>query len=343
LFALTLWIYGTAYVVTPLFLALVALSFRWYRPEAWRPVLEALAAFFFVALPIIVFVLINQLGLPSLRTSAFSIPRLTVARYQTQSTFFSDDPLHAIRRNVHDLWHLLVSGDDGLIWNAVPGFGYLYFFGFGLSVLGIIVTLTRRGWWRSDVHFFFAAWLAAALMLSVFALAEININRVNILFVPLIFFAAVAIRELAVSRAALAGVVAFFCLLFVQFAHSYFGSYRAAVAPAFHARLGDAISEVSRSTTGPVCITALAAAPYVYVLFYRKIDPNVFLRSVRYVNPGAEFQEVASFGRYTFGLDRCKRDRVQGYVLREDEQQRVNRRRFSLEHFGRWIVALRRL
>jgi hypothetical protein len=64
-FALTLWIYGTAYVVTPLFLALVALSFRWYRPEAWRPVLEALAAFFFVALPIIVFVLINQLGLPS--------------------------------------------------------------------------------------------------------------------------------------------------------------------------------------------------------------------------------------------------------------------------------------
>jgi hypothetical protein len=63
-------------------------------------------------------------------------------------------------------------------------------------------------------------------MLSVFALAEININRVNILFVPLIFFAAVAIRELAVSRAALAGVVAFFCLLFAQFAHSYFGSYR---------------------------------------------------------------------------------------------------------------------
>jgi hypothetical protein len=60
------------------------------------------------------------------------------------------------------------------------------------------------------------------------------------------------------------------------------------------------------------------------------------------VNPGAEFQEVASFGRYTFGLDRCKRDRVQGYVLREDEQQRVNRRRFSLEHFAGWVVALRR-
>jgi hypothetical protein len=39
-FALTLWIYGTAYVVTPLFLALVALSFRWYRPEAWRPAIR---------------------------------------------------------------------------------------------------------------------------------------------------------------------------------------------------------------------------------------------------------------------------------------------------------------
>jgi hypothetical protein len=259
---------------------LVALSFRWNRPKTWRPVVEALVVFVLVALPIVDFVLINQLGLPSLRTAAFSIPRLTVARYQTQSTFFSDDPLHSIRANVHDLWHLLISGDDGQIWNAIPGFGYLYFFGFGLSVLGVIVTLGRRAWWRSEVHFVFMAWLAAALVLSVFALSGLDINRVNILFIPSIYFAAVAVRELAVSRAVLVGVAAFFCLLFAQFAHSYFGSYRAAAAPAFNAQLGDAINEVSRATTGPVCITAHANVPYIYVLFYKEAIPtSSFVRS----------------------------------------------------------------
>ena len=118
-------------------------------------------------------------------------------------------------------------------------------------------------------------------MLSVFALAEININRVNIFFVPLIFFAAVAIRELATSRAAWREWLRSSPCCSLSSRTRASAQYRAAAAPAFHARLGDPINEVSRSTIGPVCVTALAAAPYVYALFDRKIDPNVLLRSVR--------------------------------------------------------------
>jgi hypothetical protein len=61
------------------------------------------------------------------------------------------------------------------------------------------------------------------------------------------------------------------------------------------------------------------------------------------VNPGSEFQWARSFGRYTFGLRRCKRGHVQGYVLREDELGRMDTRGLSLKHVGRWIVAVRRM
>jgi 4-amino-4-deoxy-L-arabinose transferase-like glycosyltransferase len=341
-FALTLWTYGTAYVVTPLFLALAAVSLYRWRPRKWRPVLEGAGVFLLTAVPIALFFVINQFRLEPLRASVFSIPRLTIPRYQTRSTFFSDHPLAAIRQNVEDLWRLLVSGDDGLIWNAIPGYGYLYFLGFGLSALGIAVTLARGQWWKSEVHYFFAAWLSAALFLSLFALEEININRITILFVPLIFFAAVAVRELAVSRGALAAILVFFVLLLAQFAHSYFGWYRTATEPVFGAGFGAAVDKLARSTSGPVCITTQINEPYIYVLFYRKLDPHVFVRSVRYVNPGAEFQQVASFGRYTFGLRRCDRARVQGYVLAPAEEGLVDRERFTLERLGRWVVALRR-
>lgn len=304
--------------------------------------LEGAGVFLVTAVPIALFLLINQLRLEPLRASVFSIPRLTIPRYQTRSTFFSDHPLAAIKQNVDDLWHLLVSGEDELIWNAIPGYGYLYFFGFGLSALGIAVTFARRQWWTSDVHYFFAAWLSAALVLSLLALEEINVNRINSLFIPLIFFAAVAVRELVVSRGALVGVSAFFVLLLAQFAHSYFGWYRTAAAPAFNAGFGDAIDTVARSTSGPVCITAQVNEPYIYVLFYRKLDPHAFIGSVRYVNPGAEFQQVASFGRYTFGLRRCDRNVAQGYVLGPGEEGLVDRKRFTLERLGRYAVALRR-
>jgi 4-amino-4-deoxy-L-arabinose transferase-like glycosyltransferase len=341
-FALTLWTYGTSYVVTPLFLALVALSFFWHRRPAWKPAIAAAAVFFVIALPIIAFVIINQLGLPSLRTAGFSIPRLTIPRYQSSSTFFSEDPITFIQTNIRDLWHVLTKGDDGLLSNSISGFGYLYFVGFPLTCLGIIVTLAAKAWWRSQVHFFFVAWLVAALVLSVFALDVVNINRINILFIPMIFFAAVAIRELVRSRPVLIGMVVFFCLLFGHFTRTYFSWYRVAAEPTFQTSLGDAINEASRSTAGPLCITNRVAEPYIYVLFYRKIDPNLFVRSVRYVNPGAAFQQVASFGRYTFGLQRCDHDRVQGYVVVEDEQHRIDRHHFSFERFGSYVVARRR-
>lgn len=41
--------------------------------------------------------------------------------------------------------------------------------------------------------------------------------------------------------------------------------------------------------------------PYIFVLFYERINPHDFLESVVYVNPGAAFQQVSAFGRYRFG------------------------------------------
>lgn len=43
------------------------------------------------------------------------------------------------------------------------------------------------------------------------------------------------------------------------------------------------------------------------------------IATVRYENPGAEFQNVRSFGRYVFGREHCDRASTQAYVLRDGE------------------------
>ena len=341
-FGLTLWAYGTAYVVTPLFLALVAAGFLSQRRRNWSRVAQAGGIFSLVSLPIALFVIVNQFQLSSIRTPILSIPRLTVPRWQSRSTLFGDLTLAQLGDNAHALWHLLLTGDDGLIWNAIPGFGYLYVFGFPLALLGVLVAVTRKRWWTSRVDFLFTAWLCSGVVLAVAFLEEININRVNVVFLPLIFFAAVGIRAIATSRSMLIAVIAFHCILFVRFADNYFVSYRTQEARAFNASFGEAINEAARSTSGHVCITTLVPEPYVFVLYYRKVDPHEFVRSVRYVNPGAEFQAVSAFGRYTFGLERCEPRLIQAYVADKDEKQRIDESRFSLKTFGRYIVAHRR-
>ena len=354
-FALTLYEYAPAYLFTPVFLILASLFFVRNRPPSWKPFVQAGVLLGVLALPIMLTVAVNQFKLGSIDTPLLSMPRLPSApRYQTVSTLFRGNGATSIADNLHAFWRLLKTGNDGLIWNAIPGYAYLYRFGLPLAGLGLAVTLARRRFWTSEIEFFFLAWLAAGVLLA--AAETININRVNLVFIPIIFFAAVGIRAItvgvrafavsratAVSRALLVAIVAYYCISFAHFTRAYFGvSYRAQIGDAFFAHFGDAINKAASTTTGPLCITDHVNEPYVFVLFYRKIDPHLFARTVQYENPGAEFQNVATFDRYTFGLDRCDPARTQAYVADQDEAGQIDRARFSTQQIGRYVVGLRR-
>jgi 4-amino-4-deoxy-L-arabinose transferase-like glycosyltransferase len=340
-FALTLYSYGTAYLATPLFLVLASLSYLWYRPRSWKPVAQGGVIFCVLALPIALDLVVNQFKLSSIKTPVLSMPRLpSQPRYQTISTLFGGGGPNALWHNVRDFWHVLRSGNDGLIWNAVPGFGYVFAVSLGLAALGLVVLLSRRRFWLLHTQFLLLAWLAAAVVLG--ASEEVNVNRINLVFLPLIFFTAVGIRALAASRVLLAAIIAFYCFAFVSFTHKYFGSYRAQASAAFYPSFGKAIDTASSATSGPLCITGRVNQPYIFVLFYRRIDPHVFEHTVTYENPGAEFQNVSSFDRYTFGLDRCDPATTQGYVADQEEAGQINRAHFSTEQIGRYVVGLRR-
>jgi len=341
-FALTLYSYATAYLATPLFLVLVGLGFFiWYRPRSWKGVAVAGGVFCVLALPIGLYLVVNQFKLSAIETPFFSIPRLSgVPRYQSISTLVGGNGPGALWTNVRAFWHLLVSGNDGLIWNAVPGFPYLYRFGLVFVGLGLAVTLGRKRFSLSETEFLFVAWLVAGV--AVAASETVNINRINVIFLPLIYFAAVGIRALASSRLLMAIVIAYYCVSFGQFADRYFGTYRAEASTAFFDHFGDAVDTAASATSGPICITERVNEPYIFVLFYRKTDPHVFTETVTYENPGAEFENVASFDRFTFGLNRCDPTSTQGYVADQDEASQIDQARFSTQQIGRYIVGLRR-
>jgi len=355
-FALTLYEYAPAYLFTPVFLVFASLFFLRNRPASWRPFVAAGALLGVLALPIVLTVAVNQFKLGSIETPLLSIPRLpSTPRYQTISTLFGGSGATGVAGNLHAFWRVLVSGNDGLIWNAIPGYGYLYRAALPLAVLGLVATLARRRFWTSEVEFFFLAWLAAGVVLA--AAEPININRINVVFIPIIFFAAAGIRSIAfqivpfavgsrpitVARVVLGAFVAYYLISFAYFSHAYFGAfYRAQIGEAFFAHFGDAINRAANATTGPLCITDHVNEPYIFVLFYRKLDPHLFEQTVQYENPGAEFQDVATFDRYTFGLDRCNPATTRGYVTDEGEAGQIDRGHFSTQQIGRYVVALRR-
>src|SRR5207244_11495089 len=99
------------------------------------------------------------------------------------------------------------------------------------------------------------------------------------------------------------------CLVILSafFARTYFTPQRDRIAVDFFDRLIPALAYARSKTTqhGQICVTGQVNMPQIYTLFSDHNDPREYLRSVKYVDPSVPFRLVASYGRYTFGLQRC--------------------------------------
>jgi 4-amino-4-deoxy-L-arabinose transferase-like glycosyltransferase len=338
-FALCLYAYGTAYFAVPVFVFLASVYLLWTRGIAWRVFGVAVALFALVATPIVAVIWANQQHVDSFRLAGIGIPRMpTVARYQVISTLFGHHALDHCLDNLKVLWNLLVKQDDGLAWNTIAGYGIVYPFGVALALVGLLADL--HGPWRKrrfEPRALMLLWLVVAVALA--AVEESNINRINLLWLPLIYFAAVGLRTVGRNRMLVIGLVAVHLLLFVGFARDYFGPYRDRTAGAFYPSYGAAIRAATRAVPGKICVTNTPCFSYAFVVFYDRSDPREFAKTVEYENDGSEFQGVRSFGRFTFGIERCPDD-TEAWILDNGDVDRFRDRAARIENFSNYSAVI---
>lgn len=336
LIALSLYGYGTAYIAVPVFLVLCLAYGIWHKLWRAATIAWSIAAFTLVAVPIALYVMINRFGWNSIETPLFSIPRLTgVPRFESMSNVDVIDNLGVAIK-------LFVTQDDGLIWNSIPYFGIMYVFSTALAVPGLAILcyriFARNGINQFDPAFVMVAWSFAAMALCAFL--PVNINRANIAMFPFIACTAVTVSWLWKHRWAAAALCVAFAVSFGAFLHTYFGSYRTQAAGAFYSSFGEAISYAAAQTQGEICVTGDVNMPYIFVLFHTKADPRKFSETVRYDNPGAEFQQVGAFDRYTFGLNRCPSG-TDVVIATNAEAQQIRAPDFTPRTFERYTVFTR--
>ena len=290
--ALGLYAYGTAFLFLPLFLlpCCFLLLRRRFPP---LPFLAALGLFILMALPIFLCNLRNQLGLESMKLLYFTLPRLTQTRQTATMSFSIQNLLNTLK--------LLWKQSDGLPWNNAGPFGLLWGLpGLALSLGGLgcsVYRIARRRGEDMDHIALFA--LAASLISCLFI--NVNVNRVNFLFLPLVWFQAVGLKALMEALPVLRIPVCILLLCALGFLCRYcLTQQRAALEPAFHTGLLEAVSSLEEGDE-PVWITNQVNMPYVYVLFSRGTPPEEFQADVVYADPDAPFRHVTRFGRWRFG------------------------------------------
>jgi len=302
--------------------------------------------FLLISLPALLYMLINVYNYPELRTSLISIPHLTGSpRWSSISLLFQDNFLLNFFTNLISFLKLLLTTQfDGLIWNAIPEFGYLYLWSIPLMLFGLLITIKTiylnviKKQFNKQLIIFI--WFIGAVSLGL--ISHVNLNRINTIYFPLIYFTAVGVVAIKNHYQQLFRfIIVLYLVFFILFTHHYFTIYPKDIGSAFFASFGQAINYATKISPQDkkLVITNHVNMPYIYVLFYKQIDPRKFANTVVYENPGADFQNVKSFDRYIFGIDPSQLDQSDTFIFHNNEEEYFNNQQFIIKRFDNFSVA----
>ena len=286
--------YGTVFFLLPPFLIWAAIRLR--KSLQLKAALPALLIFVVLIFPVALCQAINILDGQELQFLGVTIPRLVDAR-QNATSILGGGGLSAIKSNLMTLLDILHNGDDGTGYNALPFWrgGILYFFGLPLAALGMIVSWKEGRRFRQEWPML--AMLCCGILCSL--LIRGNVNRLNMLWLPMIYFSALGaswlIRNLKIrSLLPLAGAA----LCFLFFGYQYIQEL-AAPTHGFYPGLGEAIEAAEKMSPDTLYLPMeKIRQPYIYALFYTTPLPEEYLASAEMESGGEEVDNMLIIKRF---------------------------------------------
>lgn len=224
-FGLTLYCYGIAvYSVIP-FLAVYAAWCVRRRQLRCRQVLICAAIFCAVALPEITVMAINFFGWHTVETPLFTMSYFPES-IRSNDILFLNFSVRQLFRNFAAMVQTCILQRPGAIYNALPDFGPMYHISVPFMLLGT-VCFSRDVFREKDVTVKagrIALWGFLAMGIWVGLLTyEVNVNRINIIFFPLIFMCAYGVdRAVRWCRSLRYVTAAAYTVCFVLFLNTYF-------------------------------------------------------------------------------------------------------------------------
>lgn len=227
-FGLCFYSYGIAVYSVPLFLLVAALWLLRTRQMKFSEIVWPGCVFLLIALPELLTMFTNLVGIESIETPIFTIPYFagTVRARDILITNFS------LKQLFTNIWYTLKTSFlqlPDLFHNTIPLFGTMYHISLPFVGFGIYKTITtfagekdlqkRNGW------FLLLLWLLTGLWVGIIT-KEVNVNRINIIHYPLIIFAGIGVSFIRDKFKQLYPItIIAYAVLFVAFVGTYFGAF----------------------------------------------------------------------------------------------------------------------
>lgn len=249
-----------------------------------------------VALPMVIFVVINYLGLGTVHLFGITIPRLDYNRF-TEIANINSGFIKGVVKNLIASFNLVVFQKDDLILNYLDGFGIYYLFALPLIIYGLIISVKKFK--DSPFYQLSLAYLLASIIVC--AMVEPNINRINVLWFSLMLFNLIGVTSLVKQKALFYwAIVDIYILSSALFVFKYFTSYQDSIVDQTFDSLTEAIEDVVNTNYDRLYISSRADQPYVYYLLVTKLSPTEYIATRDIPEYNTMFQQVKSIGNIYF-------------------------------------------
>lgn len=332
--------YGTSYYFLPVFLIPLLIILIKQKKITIKQAILSIVIVGIVSLPVILYVVINTLNLEQINLPFLTVPKLKVNRYKELTSIFSGEFLKTSTNNLMHGLGILIFQYDGLPWNSIMPFGTMYLFSTFFTIIGIIDSFRKDKKAEVKYSYLFNIWFIVSIILT--CICDPNINRINIIMIPIIYYTIIGIYLIINNRKKVAiGIAILYTISFGLFINKYF-KQDCDTYGTFASDLQEVMEyakDIASEPNKKVYITN--KINYIFVLYYTQFDTNDYVKTVDYEDEYVEFRQVNSFGNYYLkSIDEIKNEENNAYVIRKEdlEKYQINQEKFKITEFEKYVV-----
>ena len=229
-FALSMYCYGISVYFTTIFLLITAIYCILNKKISWKQLILCMLIYIIISIPIYLMYVINFLGLESISIFGITIQRFEYVGRATDMLIFSENIIEQFLLNIKTLFELIFLQDDKLPWNRISWFGTIYLQSIIFVVIAFtVLTFVKGNKEEKNNSKIIIIWLGVSLLVGIL-INGVNINRLNIIWYPLIILTGYGIYYIdsivKCKKTYRYVVFIIYALSFVLFIVNFYGTFK---------------------------------------------------------------------------------------------------------------------
>ena len=284
-YGLSLYCYANIWLVLPFIILIQMIYFYMFKQVKINIItFFSVIILFLFALPLMIFLLVNKNLINEIQLKYMTIPKLINIR--TNEIKFN--PID-ILINIYSFIKIIISQNDEYIHNVIPTYGFYYKTSLFFLIIGFIYCYNKIKEGNKNkkitLEFLLIIYIIAGIVVGI--LIKPNINRINIIFIPLIIISSFGIIIIFKNKRKLIIIpIIIYSIQFINFEYFYFSKYNYLVHNSFFYQIDKAIqfikNDLNYNSSIALHIENYKKSLYPAILFYLKQDINNYLNTVIY-------------------------------------------------------------